>query len=130
MKKVLFLLPLLLLLTGCGSNKVTCSAKIEEEGKQYQANIIGNLKDDKVVSGKMELIFNDKEEAEQYCNLIKAFMGMASEEEKIDVKCDGKKMTVDSLDFDSDSEEEKLTGRTKDDFIKAVKDQYPDATCK
>ena len=64
MKKLVFLLPLLLLLTGCGSKTVTCTAKVEEEGKKYEAKIIGNLKGDKVEYGKMELNFDNKEEAE------------------------------------------------------------------
>lgn len=130
MKKIVFLLPLLLLLTGCGSKTVTCTAKVEEEGKKYEAKIIGNLKGDKVESGKMELIFDNKEEAEQTCNLMTALMALASEEEKIDIKCDGKKMTVNSLDFDSDDEEDKLVGKTKDEFISVIKEKYPEATCK
>ncbi len=131
MKKLVFLLPLLLLLTGCGSKSVTCTAQVEEDGKKYEMKMTGNLKDDKVVSGKMELIFEDKEEAEQTCALVKAFMGLASEEEqKVDIKCDGKKMIIDSLDFDSEGEEDKLTGKTKEEFINTVKAQYSDAVCK
>ena len=129
MKKVLFLLPLLFLLTGCG-NKVTCTTTVEEDGEKYEAKVVANLKNNKVESGKMELTFSDKEKGEQYCNLIKAFMGMAEEDQKVDIKCDGKKMTIDSLDFDTDEGEEKLVGKTKDDFIKAFKEKYPEATCK
>ena len=130
MKKVLFLLPLLFLLTGCGEKKVTCTTTVEEDGVKYEAKMIANLKDNKVESGKMELTFGDKETGEQYCNLIKAFMGLAEDENKVEIKCDGKKMTVDSLDFDTEEDEESLIGKTKDDFIKAFKEKYPEATCK
>ena len=129
MKKLLFLLPLLFFITGYG-HKVTCTAKITEDGKQYEAKITANLKNNKVDSGKMELVFDSKEEGEQYCNLIKAFMSLASEEEKVDIKCDGKKMTIDSLDFDSGDESDTVIGKTKDEFISKMKEQYPDVVCK
>ena len=126
MKKLLFLLPLLFFITGCG-NKVTCTYKIEEDGKKYEAKVVANLKNDKVESGKMELTFDSKDEAEQYCNLIKAFMGFASEEDKVDIKCSGKKMTINSLDFGS---EDSIIGKTKDEFIKAIKEENSEAVCK
>ena len=128
MKKIFLLLPLLFLLTGCG-NKITCTTTISENSSSYKLKIVANLKDDKVTSGKMILIFDNKDNANQICELYKTINDALSESEKIDYTCNGNKLTLNALSLEADDTEEKLIGASRDDFIQAFKENFEDGTC-
>ena len=83
MKKAVVLgLSSLFLLTGCGSNKVTCSQSLNEAGMKIEAKIIATIKKDKVDA--FEVVYNtdSKTTAQMFCTLYK------------DAKCSGKKVTI------------------------------------
>lgn len=127
MKKFLVLSLAVLLLAGCGkSNKVVCSGKVEEGGETYEAKITGYLENDKIKSVDAEMVFTSEETAKTMCGLMSLANGMAEEDgQKLDVKCDGKKMTIKGFDkLDSTEEDEsKLTNATKEDFIKYFQEE-------
>ena len=137
MKKVLVGLAVsMLFITGCGekNNKVKCSGKVEEDGQTYEMSVIGDLKDNKITSLSMEMIFDNEETATMMCSFMELGNSMAeSEADKIDYKCDGKKLVINNADtMGIDGSEESLIGKTKEEFIKAVKDADEDSkiTCK
>jgi hypothetical protein len=97
MKKVAVLgLASLFLLTGCGSNKVTCSS---DEGK-----VIATLKDDKVSKVSIEIKAPSKEEAKAFCAIYKG------------AKCSGKTVKI------SDASE--MMGISKSELGKVTKDTF------
>ena len=104
MKKVfgfLFLVAFALVLTGCGKgNTVTCD--MGSEGK-----MVVSFKDGKVDSAKLEMELESKEIADMYCSIDK------------DAKCNGKKVTM-TMPAD---ELEDVKGLTKDEFLKAAKEE-------
>ena len=72
MKKAVVLgLSSLFLLTGCGSNKVTCSQSLSEAGMKIEAKIIATIKKDKV--DNFEVVYNtdSKTTAQMFCTLYK-----------------------------------------------------------
>ena len=130
MKKVLLILPIMLLLvTGCGKKEVVCTGKVEEEGQTYEVKFVGTLKDDKIDSAKATLTFSDEETAQQMCAMMELVNSFAEDDEKIDYKCDGKVLTINSLDTYMD-EEESIKGMTKEEFIKAMTEENEEITCK
>ena len=127
MKKFLVLSLGVLLLAGCGkSNKVTCSGDVEEGGQKYSMKVTGYLENDKVKTIDAVMEFSSKEEAQTMCGLMSLANGFAEKEkQKIDVKCDGKKMTIKGFEkVDSNDEgESKLANLTKEEFIKYFQDE-------
>ena len=132
MKKIVFLLPLLLLLTGCGSQKVTCTATMTEENEKYELKIVADIKDNKINSGSIVMKFENKDTADQFCSLYEAINSLAEDDKKIDYKCNGNEVTFSSLEFleDGEEEEEKVIGMTKDDFVKKFQEEFEGGTCK
>lgn len=118
------------LVTGCGSkNQVVCSGKVDESGTSYEAKMVANLKDGKVSDGYIQMTFSDKKDAESYCGILALTNSMADKGgvEKIDYKCDGKKVRINKLELDSD---DKFVGLTKDEFIKKATEGSDKVTCK
>ncbi|MBO4600735.1 MAG: hypothetical protein J5634_00655 [Bacilli bacterium] len=100
MKKVAVLgLASLFLLTGCGSNKVTCKS---DEGK-----VTATIKNDKVTNISMEMTASSKEEAQMVCALYK------------EAKCSGKTVKI--------SDAASLMGYSKSDLSKLSKDDFKKA---
>lgn len=144
MKKGLLLLLVsvfgLTLLTGCGgsSKKVTCTAKIESSGDSAggSAEIVAELDDsDKVKGVSATMKFESEEEASQaygMMSFVNAMIEQQGEGDKIDVKLDGKTLTINNFDaYAGMDSEEKLIGMSKEDFIKAMEaDEEMKATCK
>ena len=132
MKKYLFLIPVLLLvLTGCGKKQVVCSAKVDEGGQKYEAKITGTLKDDKIDSVSVSMKFDDEETAKQMCSLFELANNFAEkEEDKVDFKCKGKEITLNSFDALFDAEDTKVIGLTSDEFVELVTKNSPETTCK
>ena len=102
----------LVAVTGCGKKQVVCSATTDDQTLE----VIADLDDNDIVTGvSMIFDFNNKEEAEEYCNTVK--------ESVEDVVCSGTKVTI--QDFDKvaleDQEEDSTgwVGDTKENFIKA-----------
>lgn len=147
MKKVFFSLTAVLgvlLLTGCGSsNKVTCSAEVEESGKTYKGEIVAKLDgDNKVKDASITMEFETEDDASQYystyqmiINFAKQFAQEGQEVPEINIKKDGKKVIIsDYAAFaktNSEEESEELIGMSKEDFIKKMEsDTEPKWTCK
>ena len=120
----------LLFLTGCGSsNKVTCTATQEEDGKKMSAEIVATLDGDKVKSVAATLEFDSEETASQYYGFISLANAFAEEGgEKIDAKLDGKKIVVNN--YEKMSEQGEIAGLTKDEFIKKMEADEAGFKCK
>jgi len=93
----------LFVLTGCGSNKLTCKNK---EGK-----VIATIKDDKVSKISMEVTADSKEEAKMVCAFYKG------------AKCNGKKVTIDDAADMLGYSNKTLSKLSKADFKKAMEGQ-------
>ncbi len=117
------------LFTGCGnSNQVVCSGKVEESGQSYEAKMVANLKDGKVSDGYIEMTFSDKKAAEAYCGIFALADSFSKDDsKKIDYKCDGKKVRINTLELDDD---DKYIGLTKDEFIKKASSDEDKIKCK
>ena len=133
MKKIFIVLFIgLFAFTGCGkdNNKVVCSGTKEEDGQKIKSEITATLKDKKVdkVSATME--FEDEKSATAMCGLFTMANGLATDEkDKIDFKCDGKKIIFnDYTSMIADDDDIQIVGLGKDDFIKAMESE--DFTCK
>ena len=87
----IFMLVILLALTGCG-DKLVATRETEEAGMSFEEKIEVSFKDDKVNKVKRIYTFDDKEIAEAMSGVLK--MGVASEEMNVDVKRSGKKVTM------------------------------------
>lgn len=128
MKKLLGLVVLfgaVVLLTGCGGGKTyTCTAKVTENGVTYTGKIIASLDgDDKVKGYDIEMIFEDEDAAKQTYAVYEWVNSYAqSEEDKINAKLSGKKITIKDADkLDSGDEDEvSYVGLTKEEFKKAA----------
>lgn len=136
MKKLgAFLVVGTLLLTGCGGKKVVCTSEVKDVTGSYKMNITANLKDNKVSKLSAEMKFEDDNAAEQMCSMLKAFSSLIEGNEKLDYKCNGKKITVNNYNLlvDSDDDSDKVIGITKDEFIKKMEESSTDeekVTCK
>ena len=120
----------LLLLAGCGknANEVKCSKTTTESDTKVTIEVIATLdKNDKISNVSMVYDLGDADTAKTYCDVFKK-----SEDSKSkNVSCSGTKITFKDLDsFEEDEEEDskKLVGESKDNFIKAAKEEG--FTCK
>ena len=121
MKKVLFGLGACLLLAGCGNgNKVVCTGTEEEDGVKVTMEVTATLKNEKVNGVSATMSFSDKKTAEQYCSIFELANSM-SEDEQVDVKCDGKKIIFADYTQMSSGDDE-IIGLSKEEFIKAMED--------
>ena len=123
---VVFCALLLFVVTGCGKNQVKCTGSYSEGGMNISADIIADLdKDDKVTGATVVYDLKDSKTAEQYCSVFK----LAEDKEKgIEVSCSGSKITIAGFANMDDEDEEKMTGKTKEEFIKAMEEEK--FTCK
>lgn len=127
-KYIVILLAGLFLTTGCESgNKVVCTGKNEQEGQSMEAKITGHLKDNKIDKVDYEMSFSHDESAQLMCGMI-AFAN-SSAENKIDYKCDGKKITIKGLTSSIDSDSS-YVGLTKEEFINTIQSEAENVTCK
>ncbi len=115
---------LLVVLTGCGGKKVTCTGSYSEGGINVKAEVTANLDaDDKITDVALVYTFDDKETATSYCSLIKL---MEDPDKGITVDCSGSKITVKGMaGLDND---DSMVGKTKDDFVKMA--EAESFTCK
>ena len=136
----------LLLLTGCGSkNQLKCTADFEEDGHKYSAEIVAELdSEEKVKDVDAIYTFNSSEEADKFyssyqmmINFAKQFAEDDQEVPEIDIKKDGKKITISNFaaleSMNSDEIEESPIGMKKEDFIKKLESSAEDNvkwTCK
>lgn len=116
---------LLVVLTGCGKNKVTCTGSSSEGGINIEAKVVAELdKDNKVSDVTVEYDLGSKETADTYCSLFKL---MEDEESGVTVSCSGSKITIKGMaGLDDDSE---VIGLTKDEFVKQAQEEAG-LTCK
>lgn len=118
---VIFTALLVVLVTGCGGNKVKCSASVKEGGVSLNAEVVADLdKDNKVSNVAITYAFNDKSTADSYCSLLKM---LEDKDKGITVKCDGKKIIINGAA--SMESEDNAIGLKKDEFIKRMeKESY------
>ncbi len=103
MKKYLIFTFVALLLTGCGSKKLTCTLKTEEDDYKLEQKVIFKSKGDKVdnVEINYTMIFETEDIANDYFNI------MNSLEEENDIILDKNKITIKSIKDYSSYEETK-----------------------
>ena len=119
MKKfgLLALVFVVFLITGCGGNKVVCSGTEKMDQTRIEMKVIGNVKDNKVVSVSNERTFADENEAKTYCEGLKRVNDAAtSDDAKIDYECKGKKVTI-KQSYSEDG------APTKDSFTESMENQ-------
>ena len=119
----------LVLVTGCGSkNQVVCSGKVDDGDDSYEAKMVANLKDGKVSDGYIEMTYNDKKTVETMCKALDFTNSMAKDDkDKVDFKCNGKTIRINTLEMDED---DKYVGLSKDEFIKKASGGSANVTCK
>ena len=139
MKKFLVLFVSVLLLVGCGNkeaqnpNDVVCSGTVTEGGETYEMKLTAHTKDNKVETVDATMVFGKDETAKQMCDLFNLMNNFTEkEEDKIDVTCDGKSVTVKGFEKYADDEDNKLAGMPKEDFVKYFQEGTNDykLTCK
>ena len=123
-----------LFLTGCGS-KVVCSSTIKDEDSTTKMKVTANMKSGKVSSVDAEMTFNSEDEANKTCSTLALISSFSSSEDgkKLEYKCKGKKITIKNYDSLSSSEDGKLVGLTKEEFINKMTDSSTEeekVTCK
>lgn len=127
MKKFAFLFVVgLFLLSGCGSNKnkVVCTGTQEEDGQKVEMKVEANLKDDKVSSVSAIMKLDNEDMAKTICGFLGLANSMAeNESEKIDYDCNGTEIKIKNYDAMESSEEDKIVGLSKADFIKAMEEE-------
>ena len=122
MKKGLVLLAGIFLLTGCGSkdeavNKVTCKlTDSNSEDKMVEVITASFDSNNKLTKTEVAIEFEDEETQKFYCNIYNTMNVGKSDDEKVKITCDGKKVVIDDyLKFVGKSEDK--TGESKDEFI-------------
>ncbi len=130
-KYILLLFVGLFLLSGCGNKEVVCTGEEDLEGENVKAEIVAKLEDDKVDSVSATMTFDSEDSANQMCSIFDLYnSSIENDDYKIDVSCDGTKMTFNnytellSLEDDSDS----IIGMSRDDFIQAMEED--ELSCK
>ena len=130
-KYILLLFVGLFLLCGCGNKEVVCTGEEDLEGENVKAEIVAKLEDDKVDSVSATMTFDSEDSANQMCSIFDLYnSSIENDDYKIDVSCDGTKMTFNnytellSLEDDSDS----IIGMSRDDFIQAMEED--ELSCK
>ena len=119
---IIFMVVILLVVTGCGNNQVKCSGEYNESNVNIVADIIADLdKDDKVASAKMIFDLKDDESANLVCDTYKKLM---EEKDGVTVTCSGSKITIDGYT----NLDKELLGVSKEEFIKGMESQK--FTCK
>lgn len=128
MKKLVFVLGLCLLLSGCGNNKVVCSGSVDEQGLKVKLEVSAALKDDKVNEVSASMTFDDEKAAKQYCGLMELANSFAEDDsKKIDFECSDKSIEFKDYTKLMDSDE-KIKEMTKDQFIEVMEAEK--LTCK
>ena len=91
----IFMLVILLALTGCG-DKLVATRETEEAGMSFEEKIEVSFKDDKVNKVKMTYTFDSKEQAEAMESLFTLGMSMNEETANFDIKQSGKKIIMEA----------------------------------
>ena len=126
---VAFCALLLFVATGCGKKQLKCSGSFNEAGMSMDAEMIADLDDnDNVLDVTAVMDLKDSKTADQFC----AFYKLAEDADKgISIKCSGSKITItgfSKLEAEDEDEEDKIVGKPKDAFIKAMEEEG--FTCK
>ena len=117
---------MLVLLTGCGSDKLVATKTTEDDmmGK-YKEEIVMTFKDDKVESIEMNMEFDDEETAQGMYGLYNMGLSMSEESdtEGMEVKQDGKKLVI-TMDAKAYAESEGASDEemTKEALKKALEE--------
>lgn len=115
----------MVMLTGCGKNQITCTGSEEQDGQKIELKVTATPKDGKVTEAEATMTFENEDTAKQMCALFEMANGFAEDRKKIDIKCDGKSLTVGNYLQMQDNEK---TEYTEDEFIKLMEDEK--LTCK
>ena len=113
--RVFLVIVIMLMLTGCGSNSLKCTAKYSESIK-YDVKVTSNIKNNKIEGATVRMTFGNSEDAASMCELTKL-----SKNQKISVYCYTKEVVIKNYEYTLMSDGK--TPITKDDFIKTLKAQ-------
>ena len=118
MKKVIVLIIMVLLLTGCNKKTAEIKCTGHSDMKSADINVTATLDGDNIKSIKDELTFDKKEEASLYCESLKSYK--AYYDSKLDYECTKKKITINN--FELLIEVDDIIGSSKEDFISLMTD--------
>lgn len=117
---------MLVLLTGCGSNKLVATRTTEDDMMgNYKEEIVMTFKNDKVETIEMSMEFDDEETAQGMYALYNMGLSMSEDEstQGMEVKQDGKKLVI-TMDAKAYAESEGASDEemTKDAMKKALEE--------
>lgn len=117
---------MLVLLTGCGSNKLVATKTTEDDMMgNYKEEIVMTFKNDKVETIEMSMEFDDEETAQGMYALYNMGLSMSEDEstQGMEVKQDGKKLVI-TMDAKAYAESEGASDEemTKDAMKKALEE--------
>lgn len=115
----------MVMLTGCGKNQITCTGAEEQDGQKIEMKVTAKPKDGKVTEATATMTFAEEDTAKQMCSLFEMANGLTEEGKKLDIKCDGKDITIKNYLLMQDDAKEEYT---EDEFIKLMEDGK--LTCK
>ena len=113
--RIILVLVLVILLTGCGSNSLKCNATYSDTIK-YNVKVTSNIKNNKIEGATIRMTFENSEDAANMCGLYKL-----SKNKKINIHCYAKEVVIKNYEYSLMSENQ--TTISKDDFIKTLKAQ-------
>lgn len=91
--KIVFLLIIIIISTGCGNNSLNCKKKYNDKIK-YSVKINANSKNNKVISSKAKITFEKASDASDFCEINKMINN-----EKINVSCYEKEIIIDNYHY-------------------------------
>lgn len=122
MKKFLLIgISSLFLLTGCNSNKIVCTEKIDENGINSELIVTASLNKNRVDKISATMTFENKAMADQVCGIFEKTNTFAEQEsDMINLDCKDNVITFDDYSKLLNNDEEKVIGMKKADFIKMM----------
>lgn len=117
---------MLILLTGCGNNKLVATKTTESEYGDYKETVTVTFKDDKVESFEMVMEFEDEETASSMSGIFNLAVSMdeSGQLDGMEVEQDGKKLTI-KMDAEAYATAEEMSGEelTREKMEESLKEQ-------
>ena len=93
MKKYLCITILILLITGCGNQKLKCTKEEKNNNSTIKYTINANIDTGKIESATETIEFTDEKTATEYCNILK-ITNSFSNKDSFNYDCEGKEIKI------------------------------------